>query len=64
MSNARPHSLHRPGGAVFSFHESELAVHSLHSLIRMTFLNLGNDVERTGVMLAHATHEDVANHRG
>jgi hypothetical protein len=30
----------------------------------MTFLNLGNDVERTGVMLAHATHEDVANHRG
>jgi hypothetical protein len=32
-SNARPHSLHRPGGAVWWLHASELWVHSVHSLI-------------------------------
>ncbi len=32
-SNARPHSLHRPGGAVWWLHASEFRVHSVHSLM-------------------------------
>ena len=32
-SNARPHSLHRPGGAVWWLHVSEFRVHSVHSLM-------------------------------
>jgi hypothetical protein len=41
MSNARPHSLHRPGGAVWELHVSELGVHLLHCLMRFAFLRAG-----------------------
>ena len=33
-SNARPHSLQRPGGAVSWLHASEFWVHSVHNLMR------------------------------
>jgi hypothetical protein len=38
MSNARPHSAHRPGGAVWELQVSVLDVHWLHNLIRVAFL--------------------------